>query len=1279
MDEKKENKSSLPYPVILLIAAVIAGGVFKYYAPLDSMRPLHDERRYNVQLGEEKVLSRMWQDPFQAVEGHKTNLKNKDNGTGILEFKPEKNIINKEILLLPVLTTAGNYAENIERRLRSRYAVLSALHVAGYKSDNASHIGVFKHWINDETPRLIPYEWFISDPLKIDEDQSSRIKKAQPYDMVLILWLGDEYFIGDRLKELYKLVKCIKIKLNDNALENVKREIVQKGRELEKAEEASSVLDKDVKGFSAISKLAETSTFESKVKTQREINQKEVELKKAKKTASELPEYIDALKAYLIKASTNITGAGESIYKCEVRFLGPSNSAILEKIFSEANEVHLRQKEFRFNLAVNETELGNAKVDTSVLVKGIVGLEVDLKFDETYRTSTGEAIEKTRREITQKKAELEKAKQAESVLAKEVESMKKGFGLVSKKHFQNHFNMYSPWATVNRILLGLEQKKGRKLDSVSSIVEKIKVYENSGEEMYTEFNFDNNVRVLLQNYIHTDLQLTDELVKELKRRGIKLGSKEKDHIVIISEWDTFYGRALPLSFAISVEKDREENDGDSYNPSNWPERIYKITYMRGLDGMLPSKDNESDTSSILKATDALQRREGDSDMGYYAPNFKQPLGKAQFDYIRRLEDKIEHLQINNGDKIRAIGVMGSDIYDKLLILRALRPKYPNVIFFTNDLDARLFHHTELPWTRNLIVASSYGLQLHPDLQKDIPPFRDVYQSSVFAATLQALSAIEDIDINRVRPRIFEIGRKWPYDLSSTKKNDTFYPRRHVFRVSISDSKFCLYIFLMFILPSLLFAGMIRRRLSEIKNNESHQKWEETEEDVQQAKDNDDQLADEQKEEKRQANEKLKKDECESKEVETELNKTKKKWNLYWMWCFGVPCILSFAALTFCAFVSSWNRGGEPLTFFGGISIWPTELIRLFSGFLAIYFLLLFVQRLISNGEDTDKIIEENKLLGKIHSILNPWHRYQKKAKTKMKYIYIFIIAAAYLYVGHIFIEIYGKPITPFRGTLSKITDTIILFFSLFCMLYFTFFVIITIFNWQWFVKKIIGSESHRQLPENSDMNCSINKAMNKRKCEKRDKDCQDEQAKCLAKYDNHIYESISLQRLKIQIIAKRTEVIGKMITYSFIVFALLLISRHGFFDYWKWTIPLIIVISLTIFITLYFALILFYAANVARKNTVAFLHDEQLKLMNIQMPSIFDINKDEQRMIEDRKSRLIKQKSKYTDYIIKDIQDIKSGAFAPLGRNPIFIAILAPLGGMGSIAILQYLPQLLNK
>lgn len=141
MADQQENKSSYPIPALLLIVAIIAGGIFRFYAPLDTMRPSLNEKEFEWSLGEENILARMWQDPFQAVENPVKNFEATKKKSGISdEFQtPEFGKDIKNILILPFMITAERYAENFEDRLQSRYAVLSALHVAGYIPKDAEH------------------------------------------------------------------------------------------------------------------------------------------------------------------------------------------------------------------------------------------------------------------------------------------------------------------------------------------------------------------------------------------------------------------------------------------------------------------------------------------------------------------------------------------------------------------------------------------------------------------------------------------------------------------------------------------------------------------------------------------------------------------------------------------------------------------------------------------------------------------------------------------------------------------------------------------------------------------------------------------------------------------------------------------------------------------------------------------------------------------------------------------------------------------------------------
>ena len=251
--------------------------------------------------------------------------------------------------------------------------------------------------------------------------------------------------------------------------------------------------------------------------------------------------------------------------------------------------------------------------------------------------------------------------------------------------------------------------------------------------------------------IHTDDSLVRGLIGELRIRWVNAAC---DHIVVISEWDTLYGRSLPDTFL------RE---------SGGKENIHIYSYMRGIDGRLP-KDRESDDRP---PEGAIKGGRKDS----YLEEIEKPIGNSQFDYVRRLSKDIHALDVNlrkdHRDSIKAVGVLGSDIYDKLLILQALSALLPGAIFFTTDLDARFLHPGERDWTRNLVIASSFGLTV-PDIQKRTPPFRDSYQASLFHTAQSALTNATKEQLEKVTPgplRIFEIGRTAPYELSEPSPSE----------------------------------------------------------------------------------------------------------------------------------------------------------------------------------------------------------------------------------------------------------------------------------------------------------------------------------------------------------------------------------------------------------------------------------------------------------------------------------------------------------------------------
>jgi hypothetical protein len=312
--------------------------------------------------------------------------------------------------------------------------------------------------------------------------------------------------------------------------------------------------------------------------------------------------------------------------------------------------------------------------------------------------------------------------------------------------------------------------------------------------------FKKSQRVRLYRSVATDDLLASGLLKALAYRGVRDASE----IALVEERDTLYGRQMGEYFGGCESAGIFQEPGaESWIGQKLP---LCFTYLRGLDGLAPPPpvtDASSNTPTIPVVA---------------APQTNPPpvasenaTGEGQLDYLRRLAASLASGAVGPAMRrhsIKAIGVLGSDVYDKVLVLQALRKSYPNATFFTTDLDARLLDRQSLPWTRQLIVASSLGLALRPCLQQGIPPFRDIYQTTAYFSTVLALhrflsaaldtkesstsatgspagrcpaddpgldapgAVIDAADTGAppglqwtLKPRIYEIGRSQPFDLT----------------------------------------------------------------------------------------------------------------------------------------------------------------------------------------------------------------------------------------------------------------------------------------------------------------------------------------------------------------------------------------------------------------------------------------------------------------------------------------------------------------------------------
>ena len=218
--------------------------------------------------------------------------------------------------------------------------------------------------------------------------------------------------------------------------------------------------------------------------------------------------------------------------------------------------------------------------------------------------------------------------------------------------FPDGFEIYSPTATASSNLIGLGLAEVQKISS--GILPKNKIEQQAGQIIQDLFEFRN---IEFHRTIATDLQLAELLVAELENRQVdlllrgktvqeghdhrKLSNQaslffggHKDHLVLIAEWDTFYGRSLPEIFVQVIRQEHNEGLNPSDPPFlppdssvNW---VHRYSYLRGLDGIVPgSKDIQEPQpveSNSKGNTEKLRQEE--------------PIGRSQYDYLRRLGQHI---------------------------------------------------------------------------------------------------------------------------------------------------------------------------------------------------------------------------------------------------------------------------------------------------------------------------------------------------------------------------------------------------------------------------------------------------------------------------------------------------------------------------------------------------------------------------------------------------------------------------------------------------------------
>ena len=792
--------------------------------------------------------------------------------------------------------------------------------------------------------------------------------------------------------------------------------------------------------------------------------------------------------------------------------------------------------------------------------------------------------------------------------------------------------LYSPWTSAMKGLLAYGLKKA------GGNGEACTTYEACEQEFYRRLA---NANIRLVYDVGSDDRLFGALVEELERRQVRLGW---DAVILIGEWDSFYGRALPIEFRAAAcakvatfsEADLKQIlvpttikswcptvaraiDLQIQRPADYESltlNVFRYSYLSGLDGEVPGDDSViAGRGEKAKAGDQLKDAQRE-----------RPEGTGQLDYVRALVARIH----DEGEGARAIGILGTDPYDSLLIIKALRPSFPHAIFFTVDLDARHLHQSEYKSTRNMVTASPFGLQLDGMLQRDVPPFRSSYQTSAYLAALQAVQFVvcrpgdhqpsatpcasgyhvEFTPEDRIydagpHPRIFEVGREGAVDLSPVDKEGvrTVHPLRQ--DLDYTDDQGPLKQGVGFDNTAVAAALVVALLMTSVIA------W---------------------------TNQRL------------------------WLWVLRNPRLLAVMALivvaSFAAFVAFGGASallanhdeGEPFSWTAGVSVWPGELLRLFVVILCLVMLGKGLRDLIKNSDfiSEDFLFEDDSgrrrlspgtFWTNLQRVYHPaatraattvdqaWSWYREAGKPSQRMVRTVLLFL--LYLGIMWPLEYwvldDEIIQPCRGRLSCAVDWVMTLSSVGLVVLLN----LAVFDAVMLCRRWIGWLTASTGGWSDQV-----------------------QEEYLREYGLGQAQKAEFGKLKylavVDLIAQRTGVVNRLIRYPFIALLIMIVARNDYFDIWNYPLLLIFSWAFNVVLALMGAFLLYQSASKAKAAMLAGL--------SRQMVQALGTGKDHDVRV------------KQIQYVIDEVEANEQGAFVPFYQQPVMESSL-----YGIVALLQYL------
>ncbi|MDH5480650.1 MAG: hypothetical protein OEX11_07815, partial [Nitrosomonas sp.] len=158
-----------------------------------------------------------------------------------------------------------------------------------------------------------------------------------------------------------------------------------------------------------------------------------------------------------------------------------------------------------------------------------------------------------------------------------------------------------------------------------------------------------------------------------------------------------------------------------------------------------------------------------------------------------------------------------------------------------------------------------------------------------------------------------------------------------------------------------------------------------------------------------------------------------------------------------------------------------------------------------------------------------------------------------------------------------------------------------------------------------------------------------------------ITKEIAADKILLDFIIKRSNVIDKLVFFPFFILFLMILSRSYYFDNWHVPIPVEIIIACTSLIAISSVIRLRGAAKKARSHILERLDNHYWQALT-----------NESNKENTRTDNELTESASRIKLLADEINTLNKGPFSPLTHHPVIRAIAMPFGGVGGLYLIEH-------